>query len=193
MRVATTEDAAAYRPGARPGLAGCLSRRADAGPYLDALSVEERAELWRHRLDETCSARSTLLVAEDEGRAVAGFIDVGAAEHDANGPTGEIRALNVDPDHWGAGAGCDLLAWGVETLCRSGFARAVLWVHPLNIRACRFYQLHGWAHDGIDRRLDVLGVEVPETRAIAEPRVRGTSRAGRVTRLGRVHPAGRPR
>ena len=164
VRVATTEDAAAigrvhvrawqaaYRGGLMP----------DA--YLDALSVEERAELWRHRLDGTCSARSTLLVAEDEGRAVAGFIDVGAAEHDANEPTGEIRALNVDPDHWGAGAGCDLLAWGVETLCRSGFARAVLWVHPLNIRACRFYQLHGWAHDGIDRRLDVLGVEVPETR-----------------------------
>ena len=143
VRVATLEDAAAigrvhvrawqaaYRGGLMPE------------PYLDALSVEERAVLWRQRLEEACSAPSAVLVAEDEGRAVAGFIEVGAAEHDADVSTGEVRALNVDPDHLGAGAGCDLLAWGVELLCRAGFARAMLWVHPLNTRACRFYRLHG--------------------------------------------------
>jgi ribosomal protein S18 acetylase RimI-like enzyme len=164
VRVATIEDAAAlgrvhvrawqaaYRGGLMP----------DA--YLDALSAEERTALWRQRLGGARSAQSTCLVAEDEETAVVGFVDVGAADDQAAGSTGEIRALNVDPDHWGAGAGCDLLAWAVETLDRSGFSQAVLWVHPQNARARRFYRVHGWSDDGLERRLDVLGVTVPETR-----------------------------
>jgi GNAT superfamily N-acetyltransferase len=164
VRVATIEDAAAlgrvhvrawqaaYRGGLMP----------DA--YLDALSAEDRTALWRQRLGEAHPPQSTCLVAEDEEQAVVGFVDVGAAEIEAGGPTGEVRALNVDPDNWGTGAGCDLLAWAVEMLDRSGFARAVLWVHPQNARARRFYRVHGWTHDGLERRLDVLGVTVPETR-----------------------------
>jgi ribosomal protein S18 acetylase RimI-like enzyme len=163
VRVATVEDApavglvhvrawrAAYRGGLMP----------DA--YLDALSVEDRTALWRQRLGSRTSPRSTCLVAEDEEQVVVGFVDVGPAA-DAELATGEITALNVDPDHWGAGAGCDLLAWGVETLDRSGFTRAVLWVHPDNARARRFYRVHSWTDDAVERQVDVLGVLVPETR-----------------------------
>ena len=132
--------------------------------YLDALSAEDRTALWRQRLGEARRPQSTCLVAEDEEKTVVGFVDVGAAEDEAGGPTGEVRALNVDPDHWGTGAGCDLLAWGVEMLGRSGFSRAVLWVHPQNARARRFYRVHSWMEDGLERRVDVLGVTVPETR-----------------------------
>jgi ribosomal protein S18 acetylase RimI-like enzyme len=167
VRVATIDDApaigrvhvrawqAAYRGGLMPD------------SYLDALSVEHRTALWGQRLAAARAARSTCLVAEDEERVVTGFIDVGAIANqgEAEGPgAGEIRALNVDPDHWGTGAGCDLLAWGVETLDRCGFSRAVLWVHPDNARARRFYRVHGWTDDGIERRVEVLGVMVPETR-----------------------------
>ena len=164
MRVATIEDAAAlgrvhvrawqtaYRGGLMP----------DA--YLDALSPEDRAALWRQRLGAPRPPQSACLVAEDEEKAVVGFVDVGAAEGEAGGRTGEVRALNVDPDNWGTGAGCDLLAWAVEMLDRSGFSRVVLWVHPQNARARRFYRVHGWTEDGLERRQDVLGVTVPETR-----------------------------
>ena len=164
MRVATIEDAAAlgrvhvrawqtaYRGGLIPDT------------YLDTLSAEDRTALWRQRLGAPRPPQSACLVAEDEEKAVVGFVDVGAAEDEAGGRTGEVRALNVDPDHWGTGAGCDLLAWAVEMLDRSGFSRAVLWVHPQNARARRFYRVHGWTEDGLERRLDVLGVTVPETR-----------------------------
>jgi ribosomal protein S18 acetylase RimI-like enzyme len=164
VRVATIEDAqavgrvhvrawlAAYRGGLMPD------------SYLDGLSVEDRTALWRQRLGRPAPARSTSLVAEDAERRVVGFIDLGAAGIDVGADTGEIRALNVDPDHWGMGAGCDLLAWGVETLDRSGFSRAVLWVHPENARARRFYRVHSWSHDDVEREVEVLGVMVPETR-----------------------------
>jgi ribosomal protein S18 acetylase RimI-like enzyme len=164
VRLATIDDAAAlgrvhvraWQAASRGGLM--------PDSYLDALSVQGRTALWRQRLGEGPPAPSTCLVAEDEEGVVVGFIDVGAAETEAGAATGEIRALNVDPDHWGRGAGCDLLAWGVETLDRSGFTRAVLWVHPENGRARRFYRVHGWTPEDVERRVDVLGVLVPETR-----------------------------
>jgi RimJ/RimL family protein N-acetyltransferase len=37
-------------------------------------------------------------------------------------------------------------------------------VRPDNERAIRFYEKCGWSPDGVDRRVEVLGVEVPETR-----------------------------
>jgi RimJ/RimL family protein N-acetyltransferase len=40
----------------------------------------------------------------------------------------------------------------------------VLWVVPGNKRARRFYELAGWRHDGADRQLEILGVDVKETR-----------------------------
>ena len=45
-----------------------------------------------------------------------------------------------------------------------GFAETVLWVLPANARARRFYELAGWASDGIERTVDALGVVVPEVR-----------------------------
>jgi GNAT superfamily N-acetyltransferase len=47
-----------------------------------------------------------VLVAEQDGRVV-GFAVAGAAK-DPQG-AGELYAINVDPDHWGTGAGRALL------------------------------------------------------------------------------------
>ncbi len=80
-----------------------------------------------------------------------GFIVIGPAEDGADAEAGEVYALNVDPAHWRAGEGCDLLATGVAALTAFGFARAVLWVHPGNVGARRFYEVHSWSDDGLER------------------------------------------
>ena len=40
----------------------------------------------------------------------------------------------------------------------------MLWVLPANARARRFYEIAGWAADGSERTMEVLGVVVPEVR-----------------------------
>jgi threonine dehydratase len=132
--------------------------------YLANLTVAQRAAYWADVLTRASRRRGgARFGAEQDGR-VAGFILVGAASEDAASQTGEVHALNVDPDYWGGGIGRTLLEAGVGHLRNSGFAEAILWVLPGNARARRFYEAAGWRHDGAHRRQDVLGVEVDETR-----------------------------
>lgn len=143
---------AAYRDGLMPD------------EYLDSLSVEDRAEMWRRALDSEPRARSHRFVADDGTGTAVGFILVGPAGGEQAVPEGEVYALNVDPDHWGRGAGTLLLEAGTRALAEEGFTTAVLWVHPGNQRACGFYQARGWHPEGAERTQEVLGVTVPEIR-----------------------------
>jgi ribosomal protein S18 acetylase RimI-like enzyme len=131
--------------------------------YLANLKAAERAAQWAEALARGPRPRVARLGAEVDGRVV-GFIAVGAAAGDTASSTGEVYALNVDPGHWGRGIGRTLLDAGVDHLRESGFTEAILWVLPGNARARRFYEAAGWRHDGADRRLNVLGVDVDETR-----------------------------
>jgi ribosomal protein S18 acetylase RimI-like enzyme len=142
---------AAYRGGLMPD------------EYLDALSNVERATMWREALEQGPRARSSRLVAEVDDEMV-GFAIVGPAAGDLESPIGELYAINVDPDHWATGVGSDLIAAAMAELKASAFTSVVLWVHPDNVRARRFYESRGWSDDRLERRQDVLGVEVPETR-----------------------------
>jgi GNAT superfamily N-acetyltransferase len=128
--------------------------------YLDGLRREERAAGWEGapRRERRGGA---ILVAEQAGQ-VTGFANVGPAD-DPPG-AGELYAINVDPDHWGTGAGPALLAAAEAELARLGFAELVLWVLPGNARARRFYERAGWTADGAERTAEVLGVTVPEVR-----------------------------
>jgi len=128
--------------------------------YLDGLRPEEREAGWERGLRRD-RARDPVLVAERDGRVV-GFAVVRAAD-DPEG-AGELAAINVDPDHWGTGAGRALLAAAQTELARLGHLEAVLWVLPGNHRARRFYEVAGWEDDGARRTSEVLGVVVPEVR-----------------------------
>ena len=119
---------------------------------LMALSVEERAGM--HRLHPP-------LVAEVEGEVV-GFVAVGRT-HDQGGD-GELYAIYVHPEHWGAGVGRALLEAGEQRLRELGHCVAHLWVLEDNPRARRFYELAGWVNDGATRPVTVFGVDVPEVR-----------------------------
>lgn len=128
--------------------------------YLDGLRAEDRAEQWARRLADDRGAAS-VLVAEQDG-AVVGFAVVGPAEEPAG--SGELYAINVDPAHWGSGAGWALLDAAHHALARLGHTDVVLWVLPGNDRARRFYERAGWTADGAERTQEVLGIVVDEIR-----------------------------
>ncbi|MDX1659157.1 MAG: GNAT family N-acetyltransferase [Nitriliruptorales bacterium] len=132
--------------------------------YLDGLSVDERAQMWRDAVEAPPRPRRAHLTAADDNDTPVGFILVGPAEGDDGADEGEVYALNVDPDVWGQGAGRALLDAGTDALADAGFTDLVLWVHRDAERSRAFYEHNGWQPDGAERTQDVLGVEVPEVR-----------------------------
>jgi ribosomal protein S18 acetylase RimI-like enzyme len=62
------------------------------------------------------------------------------------------------------GHGRALLAAGVDALVAAGQVAVVLWVHPDDHRARRFYEAAGWRSDEVFRQAEILGVEVAEVR-----------------------------
>jgi ribosomal protein S18 acetylase RimI-like enzyme len=76
--------------------------------YLDGLRAEERAAYWDGVLRGE-HGPGVILVAERDGEVV-GFAAAGPSP-DPQG-AGELYAINVDPDHWGGGAGRALLGAG---------------------------------------------------------------------------------
>jgi L-amino acid N-acyltransferase YncA len=140
--------------------------------YADAVSYRIRAvrpddadtlpRLRSWAASRTAANTTPPLVAEDEDGASVGFVVTGAAR-DERDRTAEVYTLEVASDHWGCGAGCDLLATAVDRLSRSGFDRAVLWIDAANVRARRFYELHGWSDDSLER--DVTPAERGERQA----------------------------
>lgn len=125
---------------------------------LANLSVERRSQLWAEYLPREDVG---IFVAESDG-VVTGFVSVGASR-DTPGE-GELYAIYVDPDHWGTGAGRELIAAGEDWLRSHGYEDATLWVLEDNPRARRFYVAAGWRFDGERRPIEFLGVEVPEVR-----------------------------
>jgi ribosomal protein S18 acetylase RimI-like enzyme len=159
VRRATVEDAPAMgRVHVRAWQAAYRGHMPDE--YLDGLRAEERAAYWERGLRRDRPA-GLVLVAERDGQVV-GFAAVGPTQ-DPEG-AGELYSINVDPDHWGTGAGRALLAAAQAELAGSGHAEAVLWVLPGNDRARRFYEVAGWAADGSERTSEVFGAVVPEVR-----------------------------
>src|SRR5687767_5447805 len=73
--------------------------------YLDGLRAEDRTAHWAGALRRD-DLRGTILVAERDGEVI-GFAVVGPAREPAG--AGELYAINLDPAHWGTGAGRALL------------------------------------------------------------------------------------
>ncbi|MEM9615620.1 MAG: GNAT family N-acetyltransferase [Actinomycetota bacterium] len=132
--------------------------------YLDALSADERAAMWREGLANPPRERFARRAVEAEDGRLVGFCVVGPEGADEGAAGGELYAINLDPDHWGTGAGPALIDAGLRALVDAGFGEAVLWVAPGNARARRFYEREGWVADGAERTDEVLGVVVEEVR-----------------------------
>ena len=133
--------------------------------YLDQLTAESRVPAWRGVLTRSAPSGGVRVVAEDEYGSVCGFLTSGPADAQASGSgAGEIYVLNVDPAHWGEGHGTALMTEALRNFGLAGFSSAVLWVHPANHRARRFYESRGWRSDGEPREQEVFGVSFPEVR-----------------------------
>lgn len=132
--------------------------------YLSSLSVTDRATMWRRTLAQPSRSGTSRFVAVEPNGTVVGFAAVGPEAGDEGASLGELYVMNVDPDMWGTGAGSALHRSALAALNDAGFEGAILWVHPDNDRARRFYESRGWQSDNVTRLEDVLGVEVPEIR-----------------------------
>ncbi len=136
---------------------------------LDARSLDGFLTFWTDELTNP-DEDSRIWVGTVDG-VIAGFTHVSRnreAESDAD--TAELRGLWVQPEFIGQGLGRALLAVATRHIADSGFACAVLWVHGLNIRARRMYEVAGWADDGGRKlRSPEVGEEVRYSLPISPP------------------------
>jgi ribosomal protein S18 acetylase RimI-like enzyme len=131
--------------------------------YLDELRAEQRADMWRQALTDLGPDRRVRVVTV--GDEVVGFASSGPEWVDiSDGETGQLYAINLDPDHWGKGLGRALLTEVTRGLADAGYRTAVLWVATGNERARRLYESEGWTAEGPARDDEILGVTVNEVR-----------------------------
>ena len=133
-----------------------------AAEYLAGLEVAKRAELWTATISRA-SPTEVVMVAERDG-SLLGFCMIGNARRPDEAGLGEVQALNVEPGAWGTGAGEALLVAAESWLGGRGLQRAILWVVEGNGRARRFYERHGWDHDGHSDLVNIGGVPIAEVR-----------------------------
>ncbi len=116
--------------------------------------------LAKHTLERSLESafawRDRCLVAKDGGRVV-GFASFGPAR-DEGPETGEIYAMYVLAEYWGAGVGARLMEAALDEL--GAYPRVCLWTLKENARAIRFYEKHGFQADGAEKRLDALAADV---------------------------------
>jgi ribosomal protein S18 acetylase RimI-like enzyme len=129
----------------RAAYAGLLSQAT-----IDSHSVDSRSKSWLASF-ESGELEATWLA--EVGGTVVGFALTGRAGDADLDPVqvGEIYAMYVLPDAWGAGVGRMLLQRTVTDFRARGYRRAVLWVLESNARARRFYEAQGWKADGASK------------------------------------------
>jgi ribosomal protein S18 acetylase RimI-like enzyme len=147
-RTSDVDDVAAVQVAAwRADYTGVLPAEVLAGLDPDDISLE-----WARGL--LMGGAQRLLVAIGEGGSAVGYAAVGpCADPDATATTGEIHALEVHPDHRGAGHGSRLLAACVDLLRESGSQSAVTWVLLADERRRAFFIATGWGPDSAYRDL----------------------------------------
>ncbi len=111
--------------------------------FLNALSVDEKAVMWKDTLINQGKGR--YLVAEDD-EDILGFVVYGPArDNDVADSACEVVALNVHPDYWRKGVGGRLLRAVLDDVSRQAYENAYLWVIDGNEAAIRLYERAGFA------------------------------------------------
>jgi GNAT superfamily N-acetyltransferase len=151
VREAQVDDALgiaqAHVAGWQAGYAGLLPQE-----YLDALSVEQRAQRWATIIGAPPDTRSLATLVADAQGSLAGWATIGRSRDDGAGPaTGELWGIYAHPAWWGEGVGHALHRAAITRLHDAGMTEATLWVLEGNARAMRFYERHGWTADGASK------------------------------------------
>ena len=126
--------------------------------FLAALSIQERANMWRKVISEYHGI--VLLAASPHGEV--GFISFGPSRDEDGREKAEIYAIYVLPQFWHQGIGRELLDEAERRL--KGFSAFTLWVLEKNARARRFYEARGFRLDGSRKEDTIGGVLLTELR-----------------------------
>jgi GNAT superfamily N-acetyltransferase len=138
---------------------------------LDAMDPSDLAMVWASGILNPPTTGHRLLVAV-EGNDVVGYAAIGPSQDpDAESGTGELLALEVDPDQQQLGHGSRLLAAAVDHARAGGLDTVLVWC-PLDDEARRgFLQSAGWAPDSAYRDLAVGRADQGEDRLVREVRL----------------------
>ncbi len=133
--------------------------------YLDGLdqTLLQRQANWEQSITGHDSQVQVASLAD----AVVGWISFGPSrDHDADPQrVGEVMAVYVLAEHWGAGVGRRLWLAALAWLAEQGYEKVTLWVLVENVRAIRFYQAAGLAEEPETRRtLERGGMKLQEVR-----------------------------
>jgi GNAT superfamily N-acetyltransferase len=132
--------------------------------YLNSLSVEQRETAWSEILLGMDLPASRAFVIDDDG-VLVGFVGLSPSrDEDSTSTTGEVGAIYVLPECWGAGYGRALLNRATESLREAGCSTATLWVLRSNTRARSFYERAGWSADGGEKMEDRGTFSLDEVR-----------------------------
>lgn len=126
--------------------------------HLNSLSKTTRADRWARTISERPGS-VVLAVAQDELR---GWVSFGPSRDP--GGDAEIYALYVAPSHKRQGAGSGLLAFAENTLRKSGYRAAALWVLEMNTPGRRFYECQGYVADTARKTVEMGGAHLAELR-----------------------------
>lgn len=118
---------------------------------LDNLDFEARRARWHDNLADGSAGARNFVDVDDETGVIRGFSGGGPCRDEDRLGAGEVYALYVGKDWWGAGVGEALFRTAIDWLKAEGYPRGVLWVLRDNWRARRFYEKQGCVFDGAEK------------------------------------------
>jgi len=140
-------------------------------PVLDAMDTRDLAMVWASGILNPPTPGHQLLVAID-GADVVGYAAVGPCQDpDADAGTGELLALEVDPDRQREGHGSRLLAAAVDHARAGGADSIVVWCPVSDEIRRAFLQSAGWEPDSAYRDLAVGVDPATEPALVREVRL----------------------
>jgi ribosomal protein S18 acetylase RimI-like enzyme len=128
--------------------------------FLAALSIQERANMWRIVISEHHGF--VLLAASPHGEV--GFISFGPSRVEDGREKAEIYAIYVLPQFWHQGIGRELLDEAERRLEGQHFVAITLWVLEKNAQARQFYVARGFRLDASRREQKIGGSLLTEVR-----------------------------
>ncbi len=129
-------------------------------PYLDSLSIQERANMWQTVISEQHG--SVLLAVTPYGEV--GFICFGPSRDKDGKEKAEVYALYVLPQFWHQGIGRELLEEAERRIADHHFNAFTLWVFEKNAPARRFYEARGFRLDTSSKEETIGGLLLTELR-----------------------------
>jgi GNAT superfamily N-acetyltransferase len=129
--------------------------------YLLNITPERRAE--RFRRDILLYPETGYYIALIDENPLGILIIHKCRDEDKNSNTGEIGAIYLHPNYWGAGYGKQIMDFAIIRLKELGYTNVVLWVLEENIRARRFYEKYEFVYDETKKEI-VIGKSHFEVR-----------------------------